>query len=255
MAGDSPSIESMNPTVSQVTPGYAAPANLGEALALLAADSRGAVIAGGTDLAPAVRAGRLKPELLIDLRRLPLNKITVEQDYVHVGARVTFTDMLSQTIKGATRPDSGGLGGTNPQQIGLGTRVGSIDTLFTQGNFQTTGLTTDLAIQGNGFFILDNGNGHVYSRAGVFGLDSSSYLVNPSTGWHVQGVMADADGNIGTGPLTDIFIDPGLVMPAEASTMVQLMGNLDAASDSTGTRATPWCGMARDSPSGSLGRT
>ncbi len=150
--------------------------------------------------------------------------------------RVTFTDMLSQTIKGATRPDSGGLGGTNPQQIGLGTRVGSIDTLFTQGNFQTTGLTTDLAIQGNGFFILDNGNGHVYSRAGVFGLDSSSYLVNPSTGWHVQGVMADADGNIGTGPLTDIFIDPGLVMPAEASTMVQLMGNLDAASDSTGTR-------------------
>jgi carbon-monoxide dehydrogenase medium subunit len=93
MPGDSPSIESIDP-VAQVKSGYAAPANLGEALALLATASGSAVIAGGTDLAPAVRAGRLKPELLIDLRRLPLNKITVEQDYVHVGARVTFTDIL-----------------------------------------------------------------------------------------------------------------------------------------------------------------
>jgi flagellar hook protein FlgE len=149
--------------------------------------------------------------------------------------RVTFTDMLSQTIKGATRPVSGGLGGTNPQQIGLGTRVGSIDTIFNQGNFQTTGKKTDLAIQGRGFFILNDGTSQVYSRAGVFGLDSQSILVNPTTGWRVQGVMADSMGNIGTGPMTDIFIDPGLVMPASASTEVQLMGNLDSSSDATGT--------------------
>jgi flagellar hook protein FlgE len=149
--------------------------------------------------------------------------------------RVTFNEMLTQTIKGATRPVSGGLGGTNPQQIGLGTRVGSIDTLFNQGTFQTTGKKTDLAIQGNGFFILHDGTSQVYSRAGVFGLDSQSILVNPTTGWRVQGVMADALGNIGAGPMTDIFIDPGLVMPASASTNVELMGNLDAGSDPTGT--------------------
>jgi flagellar hook protein FlgE len=148
--------------------------------------------------------------------------------------RVTFNEMLTQTIKGASRPVSGGLGGTNPQQIGLGTRVGSIDTIFNQGNFRTTGNKTDLAIQGNGFFILHDGTSQVYSRAGVFGLDSQSILVNPATGWRVQGVMADSMGNIGTGPLTDIFIDPGLVMPASASTAVQLMGNLDADSDATG---------------------
>ncbi len=148
--------------------------------------------------------------------------------------RVTFSDMLNQTIRGASRPVSGGLGGTNPQQIGLGTRVGSIDTIFNQGNFQTTGMKTDLAIQGNGFFILNDGTSTLYSRAGVFGLDSQSILVNPATGWRVQGVMADSMGNIGTGPLTDIFIDPGLVMPASASTDVQLMGNLDSSSDSTG---------------------
>jgi flagellar hook protein FlgE len=149
--------------------------------------------------------------------------------------RVTFSDMLSQTIRGATRPQSGGLGGTNPQQIGLGTRVGSIDTIFNQGNFQTTGRATDLALQGDGFFILNDGTQTLYSRAGVFGLDSQSILVNPTTGWRVQGVMADSMGNIGTGPLTDIFIDPGLVMPASASTDVQLMGNLDSSSDATET--------------------
>ncbi len=151
--------------------------------------------------------------------------------------RVTFNEMLTQTLKGASRPQSGGLGGTNPMQIGLGTRVGSIDTMFKQGNFQTTGRKLDLAIQGSGFFILNDGTSNVYSRAGVMGLDSQSILVNPTTGLRVQGVMADSLGNIGTGPMTDIFIDPGLVMPAQASTLVQLMGNLDSSNDSTGTIA------------------
>lgn len=149
--------------------------------------------------------------------------------------RVTFTEMLTQTIRSASRPVSGGLGGTNPQQIGLGTRVGSIDTNFNQGNFQTTGKKTDLAIQGPGFFILSDGTTNVFTRAGIFGLDSENTLVNPSTGHRVQGVMADADGVLGTGPLTDIYIDPALVVPASATTSVQMMGNLDSASDAKGT--------------------
>lgn len=149
--------------------------------------------------------------------------------------RVTFSEMLTQTIRSASRPVSGGLGGTNPQQVGLGTRVGSIDTNFNQGNFQTTGKKTDLAIQGNGFFMLSDGNSRTYTRAGVFGLDSANYLVSPSTGLKVQGVMADESGVLGTGPVGDIYIDPGLVVPAAASTEVQLMGNLDASSDAKAT--------------------
>ena len=149
--------------------------------------------------------------------------------------RVTFNEMLTQTIRSASRPVSGGLGGTNPQQIGLGTAVGSIDTNFTQGNFQTTGMKTDIAIQGPGFFILSDGNATTFSRAGVFGLDAANFLVNPSTGLRLQGVMADEDGNVGTGPIDDLFIDPSLVVPAAASTEVDLIGNLDSDSDARGT--------------------
>lgn len=149
--------------------------------------------------------------------------------------RVTFNEMLTQTMKSSSRPVSGGLGGTNPQQIGLGTMVGSIDTNFNQGNFQTTGKKTDLAIQGPGFFVLSDGTSRVYTRAGVFGLDSENQLVNPTTGLRVQGLMADAMGNIIAGPLDDIFIDPALVVPAQPSTTVRLMGNLDSSSDAQGT--------------------
>ncbi len=149
--------------------------------------------------------------------------------------RVTFSEMLTQQIRSASRPVSGGRGGTNPQQIGLGTQVGSIDTNFNQGNFRTTGIKTDLAIQGEGFFVLSDGESRHYTRAGIFGLDSDNFLVNPSTGLKVQGVLADDDGEIRVGALEDIYIDPSLVMPAEATTEIVLSGNLDAESDAAGT--------------------
>ena len=149
--------------------------------------------------------------------------------------RVTFNEMLTQTMRSASRPVSGGLGGTNPQQVGLGTQVSSIDTNFNQGNFLTTGKKTDIAIQGSGFFIMSDGASKVYTRAGVFGLDSENVLVNPSTGLRVQGIMADADGILSAGPMEDIFIDPSLVVPASPSTTVQLMGNLDSSSDAKAT--------------------
>ena len=148
--------------------------------------------------------------------------------------RVTFNEMLTQTIRSASRPVSGGLGGTNAQQIGLGTAVGSIDTNFGQGNFQTTGIKTDLAIQGPGFFVLSDGTSNSYTRAGVFGLDANNNLVNPNTGMRLQGIMADEDGVVGNGALEDLYIDPSLVVPAEASSSVQLIGNLDADSDAEG---------------------
>jgi flagellar hook protein FlgE len=148
--------------------------------------------------------------------------------------RVTFNEMLTQTIRSASRPVSGGLGGMNPQQIGLGTTVGSIDTNYGQGNFQTTGMKTDLAIQGRGFFVLSDGSSLSYSRAGVFGLDADNNLVNPSTGLRLQGVMAAPDGSVGNGPVGDLFIDPSMVVPAQASSAVQLVGNLDADADARG---------------------
>ena len=71
-------------------------------------------------------------------------------------ARATFQETLNQTIAPA-QPPSGGMGGVNPSQIGLGTTIGAVKSIFTQGNLQETGSTTDLAILGNGFFVVNNG--------------------------------------------------------------------------------------------------
>ena len=71
--------------------------------------------------------------------------------------RVTFKEGFAQLMQGASRPP-GDHGGINPIQVGLGMQIGSIDTLFTQGNIETTGATTDLAIQGDSFFVVAKGN-------------------------------------------------------------------------------------------------
>lgn len=102
--------------------------------------------------------------------------------------RVMFADLLSQTIAGGSTP-ANNLGGTNPRQIGLGSRVSSIDTLFTDGSLQPTNVPTDLAIQGNGFFVLTGPGGDndlYYTRAGNFTLDRDGYLV-ASNGYKVYG--------------------------------------------------------------------
>src|SRR5690606_25050503 len=104
-------------------------------------------------------------------------------------SRVTFQDLLSQTMAGASAPDMN-RGGTNPQQVGLGVGLAAIWTKHTPGNLETTGVTTDLAIQGNGFFILGDGNTRYYTRAGMFGLDEDGWLVAPN-GMRVMGWSAD----------------------------------------------------------------
>ena len=100
--------------------------------------------------------------------------------------RVTFQDMLSQTMSGASRPTDE-KGGVNPRQIGLGMVVAAVDTLHTQGSMQTTGVNTDMALSGNGFFVLKDGDKTFYTRAGAFSLDKDGLLVNPATGLKVQG--------------------------------------------------------------------
>jgi flagellar hook protein FlgE len=111
-------------------------------------------------------------------------------------SRVTFKEMLSQTIQGASAPQAN-RAGTNPQQVGLGVGVGSIDSDMSSGNLQSTGKTSDVAIQGDGFFVLRDGNNQVYSRAGNLNFDENGRLYSSSTGMLVQGWMADANGDYG----------------------------------------------------------
>ena len=114
------------------------------------------------------------------------------------GSRVTFAEMMAQTIRAAAAPQ-GELGGTNPLQYGLGMNVCSIDTNLGQGGLELTGQTTDLAIQGDGFFILSDGEKEYYTRAGNFTFDADGNLVAPGTGLIVQGRMADSNGEISSG--------------------------------------------------------
>ncbi len=114
--------------------------------------------------------------------------------YGYKATRVTFQDMLSQTIAGAAKPEEN-RGGVNPKQVGLGMTIASIDRLFTQGSLQTTGNQTDVAVSGDGFFIVADGDKRYYTRSGTFGLDRDGNLVNPSNGLKVQGWKATTDTN------------------------------------------------------------
>jgi flagellar hook protein FlgE len=144
--------------------------------------------------------------------------------------RVTFQDMLSQTMSGAAKPTDEA-GGVNPQQVGLGMQVSTIDTIFTQGALQSTGVMTDVALQGNGFFVLNAGDKTYYTRNGAFGLDQDGRLVNPANGLRVQGWMAQTVGgetfvNNAASP-QDLSIPVGSKDPAKATTDVWFACNLD----------------------------
>ena len=144
--------------------------------------------------------------------------------------RVNFQDMISQQLSGAARPTTE-VGGVNPKEVGLGVMTASIDTIFTQGNLQSTGVSTDVAIQGNGFFILKNGEESFYTRAGAFGLDSEGTLVNPANGMRVHGWMAEElNGEMvlnTAGSTEDIIIPVGTKDPAKATQNVDFACNLN----------------------------
>lgn len=148
-------------------------------------------------------------------------------------SRVTFADTLYQTLKGATAPQ-GTRGGINPQQVGLGVTLSSIDVIHTPGNLQTTGVNTDLALQGNGFFILGDGNQRYFTRAGNFGMDTEGYLVY-SNGLKLQGWMA-VNGAINTnGQIGDIRLPINSTIAPRATSSIRLEGNLQPSTTATGT--------------------
>lgn len=144
--------------------------------------------------------------------------------------RVNFQDMISQQMSGAASPTTE-VGGVNPKEVGLGVTVAAIDTVFTQGNLQTTGVSTDIAIQGNGFFVMKNGEESFYTRAGAFSLDSEGTLVNPANGMRVQGWMADEiNGQMvlqTAGSTEDLIIPVGSKDPAKATENVNFACNLN----------------------------
>lgn len=145
-------------------------------------------------------------------------------------SQTVFEDTLSQLLKGAGAPQ-GGNGGTNPAQVGLGVRLAAVNTNFGQGAAQTTGRTTDLMIQGDGFFTVRQGGENLYTRAGAFNFDSDGRLVAPEGGV-VQGWTA-VNGVINTNATPgDVRLPIGTLLPPTATSGAALGGNLPAGATS-----------------------
>ena len=142
-------------------------------------------------------------------------------------SRTTFSDMFSQLQKAASAPTDR-QGGINPRQIGLGVNVESIDLMFADASPQQTGKNTDLALAGNGLFVLRNGDQSYYTRNGAFMFDEQGYYVLPGSGLRVQGWNATSNGVIDTNALTtDIVVPVGKTMEATETTSISYSGNLN----------------------------
>ncbi|MGL4388619.1 MAG: flagellar hook protein FlgE [Brevinema sp.] len=145
--------------------------------------------------------------------------------------RVTFQDIISQTMSGAAKPNEV-RGGINAKQVGLGMSVAAIENIMTQGSLQTTGKNTDLAITGEGFFVLKDGDQNFHTRNGNFVLDAEGTLVN-SNGLKVQGWMSELfpTGEYmidSSAPIGNLNIEPGQKVEAKETTTVKYRSNLNA---------------------------
>ncbi|MCH7525873.1 MAG: flagellar hook protein FlgE [Planctomycetes bacterium] len=145
-------------------------------------------------------------------------------------SRATFETLFVRTLAGGTAP-SDARGGTNPVQVGYGSGLAATQQNFTQGTSQRTGIPSDLAIDGDGLFILNTTSGDpVYTRDGSFTLNSDTTLVS-ANGSFVQGFAASTDGTIESGSLTNLQIPLGVTAQAAATTEAVMTGNLDAAAE------------------------
>ncbi len=163
------------------------------------------------------------------------NNIANVNTYGFKQGRVTFQDVISQTIQGASAPQ-GDRGGINPKQVGLGMKIASIDNIFNQGGLESTSNLTDLAIDGEGFFILRDGLSTHYTRAGTFTLDAAQTLVSSANGYAVQGwsdIIIDSStgaSRVDTSqPIGDLEIVQGQKLNARSTTSIRYACNLDSA--------------------------
>lgn len=152
------------------------------------------------------------------------------------GSRVSFQEMIAQTVRGATRPNAN-RGGTNPSQFGLGVMVGGTHASMEQGSLSSTNRPTDLALQGSGFFALSTPDGMAFTRDGGFDLDANGDLVHRSTGLRVLGWTADANGDINAnqqiGTDSTLNIPFGSVSAMQKTTSASFKGNLKSDAPST----------------------
>jgi flagellar hook protein FlgE len=148
-------------------------------------------------------------------------------------SNVNYESSFYQTLEASKQAYSGS-GGVNPKQIGYGSAVASVSKLMTQGSFQNTGKNTDLAIQGDGFFVLSNGTKNYYTRAGSFDRDENGTFVQSSSGLKLQGWSAVYDQTSGSRyvdtnqPVGDITVSDGTTMSAKKTSSMTMSGNLDA---------------------------
>ncbi len=144
-------------------------------------------------------------------------------------ARASFAEALAQTLRAGSET------GINPMQIGLGVGLASIDNLMGQGNLKSTGRPTDVAVLGDGFFVLSDGARIAFTRSGLFQLDGRNRLVHASNGMRVVGWLADASGEIDTtrnvDAATEIVIPIGTRLAARQTAKIIYQGNLDASQD------------------------
>jgi len=148
-------------------------------------------------------------------------------------SRTNFSELLSQTLSEASQPTQN-VGGTNPVQMGSGVNVSSITANMTQGSIVDTGNAMDMAIDGEGYFVVNDGQQNLYTRAGAFMVDATGFLVDSTTGYRVQriGVAGETDGFQISGD-SSIQIPYDVALPAQATTEITFTGNLS--SDATGT--------------------
>jgi flagellar hook protein FlgE len=139
--------------------------------------------------------------------------------------RVAFSDVMSQTLSEGTAARAQ-IAATNPKQTGLGVQVASIDTVQRQGTIQTTGIDTDLAIEGDGMFVLSDGITDFYTRDGTFAFDSTGQLSDPGSGLVVQGNLANEDGSFKS-EVENLIVPLDRESKALATTAIELSGNLD----------------------------
>ena len=150
--------------------------------------------------------------------------------------RVMFSDIFYETLKPASRGLTGSIGGTNPVQLGSGSTTSQIHRDFSQASLESTGGVFDFAIEGDGFFVVNNGTVDLLSRSGSFGLDVEQFLVDPATGYTVRrfGTLGEATGST---PGYQVPGDPsiripfGATVPGSATGVIALTGNLSVESE------------------------
>ncbi|MFJ7677752.1 flagellar basal-body rod protein FlgF [Peribacillus sp. NPDC097198] len=153
------------------------------------------------------------------------NNVANVNTYGFKKSRVTFSDTMNQTISGASAATEN-RGGTNAKQVGLGSTIATIDTIHSQSSLQTTGRDLDLAVSGDGYFVVKQGDTLSYTRAGNFYLDDNGTLVN-SSGSKVQAYKVDAKGNT-SNTIGDVAVNVNAVLPAVKTTTVTVSENLAA---------------------------